>query len=77
MSKHHSFYDVDTLSTLHSCSLDVASSMLNHLWESFNIELLMKTVVVKLQPYACQYALEATYKMSNYDINLYDPRLDD
>ena len=47
MSKH-SFYDVETLSTKHSGSLDVASSMLNHLWEAFDIELLMKTVVVKL-----------------------------
>jgi len=68
---------ITTICNRHSGSADVGSYLIEKIYEGFETQLLLKTVENKMQPYACQYALEATCKLGLYDIQGYDPKLDD
>ena len=68
---------ITTICNRHSGSADVASYMIDRIIEGFETQLLLKTVENKIQPYACQYALLASCKLGIYDMQGYDPKLDD
>jgi hypothetical protein len=68
---------ITTICNRHSGSADVASYMIAQIFEAFETQLLLKTVENKMQPYACQYALAASCKLGLYDMQGYDPKLDD
>ena len=51
--------------------------MFESLFENFEKELALKGVLTKVQPFACNYALEATQILGMHDLQIYDQRLDD
>lgn len=70
-------YTVENVARRLSLSLEIGLSMCDYIFEAFERELLLQSVIKRVQPYAFDYALGAAYKLAMHDVQTADPRADD
>jgi len=70
-------YSIENVSGHFSLSIEIGRSMTDYIFEEFERELMMQSVIKRVQPYAFDYALGVAYKLGMHDVQTADPRVDD
>ena len=71
------FFSVSNMAEHFSLSIEIGEAMTKELMNAFEKELLIQSVIKRVQPYAFQYSLSAAYTLGMHDVQTADPRADD